>query len=110
MDHLGDHVAPGRAPPLRGRGPAARRATGGAVPAASLGPAHPVAAYTDGARLFAGLAFLFGGADRLRTAMAEWYQVYAGRAATTDGLAAHLGAWSGADIGPWWARYVHGRG
>ena len=70
----------------------------------------PVEAYTDGARLFAGLAFLFGGPERLRTAMAEWYRVNAGRAATTDGLAAHLNAWSGVDISPWWARYVHGRG
>ena len=32
------------------------------------------------------------------------------RSATTDGLAAHLEAWSGIDISPWWARYVHGRG
>jgi hypothetical protein len=85
-------------------------------PPVELYPPHPwarhtpIAAYTDGARLFAGLAFLFGGADRLRTAMAEWYQAHAGRAATTDGLAAHLSAWSGVDISPWWARYVHGRG
>ena len=56
------------------------------------------------------LAFLFGGPDRLRTAMAEWYQANAGRSVTTDGLAAHLHAWSGIDISPWWARYVHGRG
>jgi hypothetical protein len=70
----------------------------------------PLAAYTEGARLFAGLAFLFGGPDRLRAAMADWYQANAGRAATTDGLAAHLNAWSGRDISPWWARYVHGRG
>jgi hypothetical protein len=86
------------------------------APPVELYPQHPwarhtpAAAYTDGARLFAGLAFLFGGADRLRTAMAEWYRANAGRSATTDGLAAHLNAWSGIDIGPWWARYVHGRG
>jgi len=84
-------------------------------PPVELYPPHPyarhtpIAAYTDGARLFAGLAFLFGGPDRLRTAMAEWYRVNAGRSATTDGLAAHLNAWSGIDISPWWARYVHGR-
>ena len=42
--------------------------------------------------------------------MADWYRANAGRAVTTDGLAAHLSAWSGIDIGPWWARYVHGRG
>jgi aminopeptidase N len=70
----------------------------------------PREAYTDGYRLFAGLAHLFGGADRLRLAMSEWYRVNAGRSATTDGLAAHLTAWSGVDVGPWWARYVHGRG
>ena len=81
-----------------------------------LYPAHPwarhtpIAAYGEGARLFAGLAFLFGGPDRLRSAMADWYRANAGGLVTTDGLAAHLKAWSGVDIGPWWARYVHGRG
>jgi hypothetical protein len=85
-------------------------------PPVELYPQHPwarhtaVAAYTDGARLFAGLAHIFGGAHRLRSAMAEWYQANAGRSITTDGLAAHLSAWSGIDISPWWARYVHGRG
>ncbi|MBV9659526.1 MAG: hypothetical protein JO337_00045 [Acidimicrobiales bacterium] len=69
----------------------------------------PPGAYTDGSRLFAGLAHLFGGADRLRAAMSDWYRVNAGGLVTTDGLAAHLKAWSGVDIGPWWARYVHGR-
>jgi hypothetical protein len=68
-----------------------------------------VAAYTDGARLFAGLAFLLGGPERLRSAMSDWYRANAGRAVTTDGLGAHLAAWSGVDISPWWARYVHGR-
>jgi hypothetical protein len=85
-------------------------------PPVELYPQHPwarhtpAAAYTDGARLFAGLAFLFGGPDRLRNAMAEWYRANAGRSVTTNGLAAHLHAWSGIDISPWWARYVHGRG
>ena len=85
-------------------------------PPVELYPQHPwarhtpVAAYTEGSRLFAGLAHLFGGAERLRAAMAEWYQVNAGRLITTDGLAAHLKSWSGVDIGPWWSRYVHGRG
>ena len=84
-------------------------------PPVQLYPQHPwarhtaVAAYTDGARLFAGLAFLLGGPERLRSAMGDWYRANAGRAATTDGLAAHLAAWSGIDISPWWARYVHGR-
>ncbi len=70
----------------------------------------PLAAYTEGARLFAGLAALLGGPERLRAAMADWYRVNLGGFVTTNGLAAHLAAWSGIDIGPWWARYVHGRG
>ena len=70
----------------------------------------PTAAYREGARLFAGLAALFGGAHRLRAAMADWYRTNAGELVTTDGLAAHLKTWSGVDIGPLWARYVHGRG
>jgi hypothetical protein len=81
-----------------------------------LYPAHPWArytpleSYTDGARLFSGLAALLGGPERLRSAMADWYRANAGGLVTTDGLGAHLKAWSGVDIGPWWARYVHGRG
>ena len=52
-------------------------------PPAELYPSHPWARYTpteayrDGARLFAGLAFLFGGAYRLRAAMADWYRANA---------------------------------
>jgi hypothetical protein len=85
-------------------------------PPATLYRAHPWArgtpreAYTEGSRLFSGLAALLGGADRLRAAMADWYRANAGGLVTTDGLAAHLKAWSSVDIGPWWARYVHGRG
>jgi hypothetical protein len=70
----------------------------------------PIESYGKGARLFAGLAHLLGGPDRLRAAMADWYRANAGGLVTTDGLAAHLKLWSGVDIGPWWARYVHGRG
>jgi hypothetical protein len=70
----------------------------------------PIESYSKGARLFAGLAHLLGGPDRLRAAMADWYRANAGGLVTTDGLAAHLKLWSGVDIGPWWARYVHGRG
>jgi hypothetical protein len=69
----------------------------------------PAEAYQNGARLFAGLAALLGGSDRLRAAMADWYRTNAGALVTTDGLAAHLQAWSGIDVSPWWARYVHGR-
>jgi aminopeptidase N len=60
--------------------------------------------------LWAGLAVRVGGADRLRSAMAAWYAAHAGQLVTTDGLEAHLIAWSGVDISPWWDRYVHGRG
>lgn len=104
---------------------ASRRSEGARFGVAELGldaepvelyPAHPwsrhtaVEAYTKGAELFAGLAHLFGGADRLRSAMADWYRANAGKLVTTDGLGAHLRLWSGVDIDPWWARYVHGRG
>lgn len=80
-----------------------------------LYPPHPwsrhtaVEAYTKGAELFAGIAHLLGGADRLRAAMASWYRVNAGKLVTTDGLGTHLTLVSGIDLGPWWARYVHGR-
>jgi aminopeptidase N len=85
-------------------------------PPVELYPQHPwarhtpVASYAQGSRLFAGLAHRLGGADRLRSAMADWYRANAGELVTTNGLAAHLSAWSGLDIGPMWARYVHGRG
>lgn len=84
-------------------------------PPVELYPSHPwarhtaIEAYTDGARLFAGLAERMGGPDRLRAAMADWYRANAGGLVTTDGLGAHLRTWSGADLAPWWARYVHGR-
>jgi hypothetical protein len=70
----------------------------------------PVESYREGARLFGGLAHLLGGAGRLRSAMAAWYREHAGGLVTTDGLQAHLTRWSGVDVGPWFARYVHGRG
>lgn len=69
----------------------------------------PLESYSHGARLFAGIAHLLGGPEKLRAAMADWYKSNAGGLVTTDGLAAHLKLWSGVDIGPWWARYVHGR-
>jgi len=70
--------------------------------------ATPVESYREGARLFAGLAHLLGGADRLRSAMAAWYRAHAGGLVSTDGLEAHLGEWAGVDVGPWFRRYVHG--
>lgn len=80
-----------------------------------LYPAHPwsrhtpVESYASGSRLFAGVAFRLGGADRLRSAMAAWYAANAGGLVTTAGLLAHLQGWSGADLVPLWDRYVHGR-
>jgi hypothetical protein len=85
-------------------------------PPVLLYPPHPWSRYTPtesyraGARLFAGLAQLIGGASRLRSAMAAWYQANVGQLVTTDGLEQHLTAWSGVDVGPWFRRYVHGEG
>ncbi|HWG73837.1 MAG TPA: hypothetical protein VG184_07265 [Acidimicrobiales bacterium] len=82
----------------------------------TLRPPHPwsrhtpVESYASGARLFAGLAVVVGGPGRLRSAMADWYRANAGGLVSTDGLEAHLTGWSGVDVGPWFARYVHGRG
>jgi hypothetical protein len=84
-------------------------------PPVELYPPHPwsrrtpTEAYSDGARLFAGLAHQLGGAHLLRAAMADWYRNNAGNLITTDGLGAQLKMSSGTDISPWWARYVHGR-
>ena len=84
-------------------------------PPVELYPPHPwarrtpVEAYAEGSKLFAGLAHQMGGPERLRSAMADWYRANAGGLVTTDGLLHHLRAWSGVDISPWWARYVHGR-
>jgi hypothetical protein len=86
------------------------------APPVLLYPPHPWSRFTPrpsyaaGARLWAGLAVRFGGADRLRSAMAAWYAANVGQLVTTDGLQDHLQAWSGLDISPWWDRYVHGRG
>lgn len=80
-----------------------------------LYPAHPwsrhtpIESYSHGARVFAGIAHLLGGPEKLRAAMADWYRSNAGGLVTTDGLQAHLKLWGGIDLGPLWARYVHGR-
>jgi hypothetical protein len=85
-------------------------------PPVLLYPPHPWSRYTPtdsyraGARLFAGLAHLIGGANRLRSAMAAWYQANAGGLVTTADLERHLTAWSGVDVSPWFKRYVHGQG
>ena len=83
-------------------------------PPVVLYPPHPWSRYTptesyrEGSRLFAGIAHLVGGPSRLRSAMAAWYRANVGQLVTTDGLQAHLEAWSGVDLGPWFRRYVHG--
>jgi hypothetical protein len=68
----------------------------------------PVESYREGARLFAGLAHLVGGAGRLRSGMAAWYRANAGGLVSTADLEAHLSKWSGVDLRPWFDRYVHG--
>jgi hypothetical protein len=70
----------------------------------------PVESYREGARLFAGFAHRLGGAGRLRSAMAAWYQANAGGFVTTAGLERHLRDWADTDLQPWFARYVHGQG
>jgi hypothetical protein len=81
-----------------------------------LCPPHPWSRYTPresygaGSRLFAGVADLLGGADRLRSAMAGFYTANRGGLITTEGLLAHLQAGAGVDLTPWWDRYVYGRG
>jgi len=70
----------------------------------------PVESYREGARLFAGFARRLGGAGRLRSAMADWYQANAGGLVTTAGLERHLKGWADTDLRPWFARYVHGQG
>jgi hypothetical protein len=86
-----------------------------AEPAAVLRPAHPYArftpreAYTAGARFFAGLADLLGGPEELVAAMRSWYALGSPRLITTDELQSHLAEAAGRDLGPVFARFVHGR-
>lgn len=102
---------------------AARRAPSGRFAAEELGldeppsllyPAHPWdrhtprEAYAAGSRLMSGLAYMAGGAAQLRSALASWHKAKAGGPASTLELAAHLGAWCGRDLSPWWDRYVYG--
>jgi hypothetical protein len=69
----------------------------------------PIESYKEGSRLFAGIAYLLGGAPQLRTAMADWYQANAGSFATTDDLEHHLSERSGG-VPALFQRYVRGRG
>ena len=85
-------------------------------PPTLLCPPHPWSrhtpreAYLGGSRLLAGLAHMAGGAPQLRSALAEWYGTYRGRAASSEDLANHMARWCGRDVGPWFDRYVYGRG
>jgi hypothetical protein len=69
----------------------------------------PAEAYDEGARLFAGLAYLLGSGGQLRGAMADWYQRHAGGFVTTAGLMDQLSQAAGRDLTPWFDRYVYGR-
>jgi hypothetical protein len=70
----------------------------------------PAQAYDRGARLFAGLAHLCGGDGPLRQAMAELYRHEAGGFVSTEMVMAVVSRAAGRDVGPWFSRYVHGRG
>ncbi|HUB71304.1 MAG TPA: hypothetical protein VL984_12850 [Acidimicrobiales bacterium] len=84
-------------------------------PPALLCPANPWSrytpreAYSTGSRLLAGVAHLAGGAGRLRSALAGWYEANAGKSVTTEALARYLSDFCGRDLSPWWDRYVYGR-
>jgi hypothetical protein len=67
----------------------------------------PIESYSQGARLFAGVAHLLGGAPQMRSAMASWYQENAGGFVTTDGLDRHLSLRHDG-VEALFARYVHG--
>lgn len=69
----------------------------------------PIESYKEGSRLFAGLAFLLGGAPQMRQAMAEWYQDHAGGFVTTENLEHHL-TLRAEGASALFARYVHGAG
>jgi hypothetical protein len=68
----------------------------------------PIESYKEGSRLFAGIAYLLGGAPQMRSAMAAWYQQHAGGLVTTDGLRRHLSE-RNAGVSALFARYVYGQ-
>ena len=70
--------------------------------------ATPTASYRQGARLFAGIAHILGGAAPLQAAMREFYLEHKGELVTTQQLEEHLVAKSGR-IRPLFARYVYGQ-
>jgi hypothetical protein len=80
----------------------------------TLSPAHPWSrhtprdAYPAGSRLLEGIAYLVGGAGRLREVLADWHHAYCGKLASSEDLRQHLGRWCERDLRPWWDRYVYG--
>jgi hypothetical protein len=68
----------------------------------------PVESYKEGARMFAGVAFLLGGAPEMRSAMAAWYGNHAGGFVSTENLERHLSE-RAAGVSALFARYVHGK-
>jgi hypothetical protein len=81
----------------------------------TLCPGHPwnrrtpTESYRHGARLFAGIAALAGGAGQLRASMARFYATNAGGLVTTQQLEDHLAATISDKVRPLFARYVRGR-
>ena len=84
-------------------------------PPVTLCPGHPwqratpTDSYREGARLFAGIAHLAGGAEQLEQSMARFYADYAGRLVTTQQLEDHLATTVGDGVKPLFTRYVYGR-
>lgn len=83
-------------------------------PPVTLSPASPYSritptqAYTDGARLFAGLAALLG-RDALLASMSRFYQAHRGQRVTTAQLERHLARESGQpEVEAYFERYVRG--
>jgi hypothetical protein len=81
-----------------------------------LSPQHPwcrstpTASYRQGARLFAGIAHLAGGAEPLKRTMRAFYLSHKGRLVTTQQLERHLVSAIDEQIQSLFARYVYGRG
>jgi hypothetical protein len=79
-----------------------------------LSPQHPwwrstpTASYRQGARLFAGIAYLAGGADVLHRTMRTFYEIHKGQLVTTQQLERHLVDAVSDTVSELFARYVYG--
>ena len=110
LDDLGHGVSPDRAAPLRLGGARARRAAASSCTPSIRGPGRPPWRPTPtGPGCSRAWPSSSAGPSGCGRPWPTGTGPTPGRAVTTDGLAAHLAAWSGIDISPWWARYVHGR-